>query len=154
MNEKKSFFNIIFQIFGKFGIIVMIFVVLSLVLPEEVGELSSLFALGKTGITNATLLQLLILAVLISISQAIFLTDRVFSKMAIILRNILFFLTVLVMIILFVVIFKWFPIADMKSWIGFFISYVICTSTGIFISRWGENKENRKMEEALRKYRE
>jgi hypothetical protein len=154
MNENKTAFNFILQIFGTYGIIVVIFVVLSLVLPEEVCEVSSLFALGKTGITNATLLQLLLLAVLISVSRIVFLTDRVFSKMAIILRNILFFLTVLVMIILFVVLFKWFPIADVKAWIGFFVSYIICTSIGVFISRWAEKQENIKMEAALKKYRE
>lgn len=154
MNENKTVFNYILQIFGTYGIIVVIFVVLSLVLPEEVGEVSSLFALGKNGITNATLLQLLLLAVLISVSRIIFLTDRVFSKMTIILRNILFFLTVLVMITLFVVIFKWFPIADMKAWIGFLVSYIICTSIGVFISRWAEKQENIKMEAALKKYRE
>ena len=36
----------------------------------------------------------------------------------------------------------------------FFVSYIICTSIGVFISRWAEKQENIKMEAALKKYRE
>ena len=153
MEENKTIFNYISQIFATYGIIVAIFIVFSLVLGNAAKDYSSLFVLGSAGLSVKTLGQLLLLAVIISLGQIFFLTDRILKKMALLLRNILFFLLVMVVIIVFAVVFRWFPVTDGRAWIGFFTSFGVCTVISVVISRLEEQAENRKMEAALEKYR-
>lgn len=56
-------------------------------------------------------------------------------------------------IVVFVIVFAWFPINDIKSWIGFLLSFTICTLISVVLSRREEISENRKMEQALRRFK-
>lgn len=49
---------------------------------------------------------------------------------------------VTIVIVLFVVIFKWFPFSDVKAWIGFLVSFAICSAVAVVISRGREKKVN------------
>ena len=73
--------------------------------------------------------------------------------MSIPVRNTLFFLAITVAIIIFVTVFKWFPLFDIKAWIGFVVSFALCSSIAIVIGRLKENAENRKMEQALDRFK-
>ncbi|MBO7335489.1 MAG: hypothetical protein J6U42_00970, partial [Lachnospiraceae bacterium] len=75
MEEKKTVFNYIRQLFATFGIIVTIFIVLSLIISEGTGDYSSLFRLGREALTIPTLLQLLLIAGTITCAQVVFYTD-------------------------------------------------------------------------------
>lgn len=55
--------------------------------------------------------------------------------------------------VVFVIVFSWFPIGDIKAWIGFLLSFAVCSCIGVFVGRMREQAENKKMEEALDKYR-
>lgn len=154
MEEKKTIFDYISQIFATYGMIVAIFIIFSLVLGNKAMKYSSLFVLGNAGLSAATLGQLLLLAVIISLGQILFLTDRVVKNMSLLLRHIIFFLMVMVVIAGFAVVFRWFPVTDMKAWIGFFLSFGVCTAVSVVISRLKEKAENKKMEAALDKYKE
>ena len=56
MEENKTIFNYLGEIFAMFGIIVLMFVILGYLMDEEMREYSSLFALGKEGLSMSTLL--------------------------------------------------------------------------------------------------
>jgi hypothetical protein len=152
MEKRKTIFNYISEIFAVYGIIVAIYVLLSLFIGDYVGGYSSMFRLGNKGLSNATLLQLLLLATIIIAVRNIFLTDRWIKKMPIISRNILFFLTIIVVMIVMIVLFDWFPINDWQAWVGFFISYTVSMSVSVLISRLKERAENDKLKTALDKY--
>ncbi len=154
MSENKTILNFIVQIFEIFGIIVTIFIVLTMILPDDVATVSSLFSLGKEGLSLPTLLELWLMSLLLIAARIVFLTDRLITGMSILLRNIFFFITILVIIVVFVIIFKWFPVDDIMAWFGLLISYIVCTSAGVILGRILEKAENDKMEEALKKYRE
>ena len=109
MEEKKTVFNYIGQVFSIYGVMTVIFVVINLLIGDNAGSVSTLFALGKTGLSTATLLELLLLALIVTAAQNIFLTDVVIKDMALLVRNILFFATILVAIIAFATICGWFP---------------------------------------------
>ncbi len=51
-----------------------------------------------------------------------------------------------------IVAFGWFPVRDVRAWVGFIISYAISMITAAFITRLKERAENSKMQEALDKY--
>ena len=105
MENNKTIFTYISQVFATFGIILLLFVLFGLTIGDSVKEYSSLFALGRHGFSTATILQLFLLSVIISLAQITFLTDRWIRNLALILRNILFFTTVILTIVIFVILF-------------------------------------------------
>lgn len=152
MDDKKTVFDYIKQLFTTYGIMVLIFIVINLIIGNEARSLSTLFALGSEGLSSATLLQLFFLALIITIAQNFFLSDILIKNMALIVRNILFFVTVMIAISVFVILFGWFPIGNILAWTGFIVCFAVCTAVSALIMRLEENAENKKMQEALTKY--
>ena len=152
MEDNKTIFNYIGQVFTTFGIMILIFVALAAVVGEKVEGFGSLFELGEKGLALGTILQLLALSVIITVCQAILFTDKLIKSLSIVARNVAFYVAITVVIAAFVVIFNWFPINDFLAWIGFIISFAICSAIGVFISRMKEKAEDRKMNKALEKY--
>ena len=149
MEEKKNIFDYIRQLFTIYGVMVLMFIVFNLIIGDEAKSVSTLFALGSQGLLSATLLQLLLMALIITVAQNIFLTDILIKNLALIVRNILFFATIMIAITAFVIIFGWFPIDNAAAWAGFIISFAVCTGVSALLMRIEENAENRKMQEAL-----
>ncbi len=149
MEDRKTIFNYISQMFSIYGVMIVIFVVINLIIGDNAGSVSTLFSLGKTGLSTATLLELLLLTLIVTAAQSIFLTDVVIKNMALIVRNILFFATILVAITVFASVFGWFPLTDPAAWIGFIVSFAVCAAVSAFLMRLEENAENKKMQEAL-----
>ncbi len=154
MEEKKSVFAYISKIFATYGVIVTIFILFSFLIGEGTEDYSPLFRLGRTGLSLSTLLELLLLAAVVTLVQILFFTDQWIKNMPILWRNMLFFLTVLAAIVLLIVLFKWFPLSDVTAWIGFLLSFVPCMVAGILIFRLRERAENKRMQAALDKYKQ
>ena len=149
MEDRKTIFEYIAQLFTTYGIMVVIFIVINLFIGENARSVSTLFAIGSDGLSSAMLLELLLLAFIITAAQNIFLSDILIKDMALIVRNILFFLTIMIAITVFVIIFGWFPINEVGAWIGFIISFAVCTAVSAVFMRLEERAENKKMQEAL-----
>ena len=153
MEEKKTIFSYISQMFATFGIIMLIFVIFALIIGNPAKEYSSLFALGSEGFAIGTILQLLSLSAIITFLQDIFLTDGVIKTMPMIARNICFFALTTAVCAGYIVIFKWFPLNDILAWVGFIVSFAVCSALAVGISKLKEKAEDKKMEKALEKYR-
>ena len=151
MEDKKTIFNYISQLFAIYGIVIAIFVAINLIVGNEVGSVSTLFALGSTGLSTKTLIELFVLVVIVTIDDNVFHTDLLIKNMSLIVRNILFFAVILVTIIVFAVVFGWFPLDNVLSWIGFIVSFSVCAVFSAIHMRLEENAENKKMQEALNK---
>ena len=149
MEDRKTIFEYIAQLFTTYGIMVVIFIVINLVIGDNARSVSTLFALGSDGLSAAMLLELLLLAFIITAAQNVFLSDILIKDMALIVRNILFFLTIMIAITVFVIIFGWFPINEVGAWIGFIVSFAVCTAVSAVFMRLEERAENKKMQEAL-----
>ncbi|MBR5180834.1 MAG: hypothetical protein IKW88_01110 [Clostridiales bacterium] len=149
MEDRKTIFEYIAQLFATYGIMVVIFIVINLVIGDNARSVSTLFALGSDGLSAAMLLELLLLAFIITAAQNVFLSDILIKDMALIVRNILFFLTIMIAITVFVIIFGWFPINEVGAWIGFIVSFAVCTAVSAVFMRLEERAENKKMQEAL-----
>ena len=152
MEEKKTIFDYIGQLFATYGIIVAIFLIFGSCIGSLAKDHSTLFSLGKEGFAMNTLFELLLLAVIITGTQIVFLTDKWIKNMSLILRNVFFFGIIVIVMAVFAIVFGWFPVNEAKAWIGFFISFFICTLISITISKLEEKAENRKMEQALEKF--
>lgn len=152
MEEKKTIFNYISQTFATYGVIVLIFVLFSLFIGESAAEYSPLFALGKEGISLPILAQLLVLSVMITVAQVIFVTDVLITNLSIVLRNVLLFGTVFIVMVIMIIVFHWFPTNDITAWMGFVISYAVSMLVSVGITKLREHLENSKMQDALDKY--
>lgn len=152
MESKKTIFNYISDVFTMYGVIVFVYILLSLIVGDYVGDFSSLFRLGSAGLSTATLLQLLLLASIIVIAQNIFLADRWIKNMTVVLRNVLFFLTIMVATAVLIVLFDWFPVNNLKAWGVFILSFTISTLISGLLSRLKERAENASLQAALDKY--
>lgn len=62
--------------------------------------------------------------------------------------------SVVVLIGFFAYFFGWFPIDMWQAWLGFFVSFGTCFAISLFIMKWKEKVENRKMEEGLKRVKE
>ena len=152
MEDKKTIFNYVGQMFSIYGVMIMIFIVINLIIGNEAGSVSTLFSLGSSGLSTATLLELFLLVLIVTAAQNIFLTDILIKNLALIVRNILFFATILIAITAFAVVFGWFPLDNVAAWIGFIVSFTICATVSAFLMRLEENAENKKMQEALKRF--
>lgn len=152
--DRKSVFGYIAQLLATYGAMVVIFIVFDLCIGKETEGYSTLFELGSRGLTLATLLQLLFLAVLVTIAQVAFLTDLLIKNMNMIARNLLFIIAIFVSIVVFAVLFGWFPVNDLAAWAGFLVSFSLSMAASLLITRFIEKSENKKMQEALDKYME
>ena len=152
MEEKKTVFNYLSQTFATYGVIVLIFVLFSLIIGESAAEYSALFALGKEGISLPILAELLLLAVMITAAQVVFVTDVIIRNLSIVIRNVLLFVTVFIVMIIMIIIFDWFPTKDITAWMGFVISYAVSMFISVFITKLREHLENSKMQKALDEY--
>ena len=120
------------------------------VLFGETGqEYSSIFGLGSAGIPVSTLIQFLGLAVLIVGFKYVFFTDCLIKNLGIWQRSSLMFAGIILTIVIFVALFGWFPINQVKPWIMFFVCFFICSAVSVLVSVVKEKNENRKMQEAL-----
>ncbi|SEQ90909.1 Protein of unknown function [Lachnospiraceae bacterium NE2001] len=152
MEEKKSIFSYISRCFETYGILVVIFMIFSSIVGEGAAEYSPLFSLGKQGLSRATLLELLLLAVLITVAYSIFMSDNLIKNMRIPLRTALYLVAVTACIIVMIFVFGWFPKNDVKAWVGFVISYILSLGVSVLITSIRERMENNRMQEALDKY--
>lgn len=153
MEEKKTVFDHISGLFATFGIVVVIFMILVRVIGDAAFGHSLFFEYGSRALPINLLCQWFVLSVFISILKELLFTDRWISRMSMFVRIVLFFLAVTIVIVLFVIVFKWFPLNDVKAWIGFFASFAICSAVAAMISRTKEKAENLKMEQALKRYK-
>ena len=57
MEDRKTIFEYIAQLFTTYGIMVVIFIVINLVIGDNARSVSTLFAIGSDGLSSAMLLE-------------------------------------------------------------------------------------------------
>jgi hypothetical protein len=116
-------------------------------------ETSSLFALAPSGLACGTILQIAGGSVILAIISAFLFSEQIFYRMRFLLRIVIFLLMTLVVFSLFAVIFKWLPVNEPMSWLGFFISTLACFSISIGLTIVKQKLEREKYNRLLESYR-
>lgn len=149
MEEKKTVFTYLANAFMIFGVTVLILSVLTVLCGEEAREVSSIFALGGAGITVATILQFFLTSVLTAMINMVFFSDGLIRKVPLWCRTVCMLLAEVIMVVIFVAVFGWFPMDMWEPWVMFFLSFLVCFGVSVGVTVLKEKMENRKMEEAL-----
>lgn len=154
MRKKNTIFDFVGQIFIIFGFTIVCLNIFCVLFGEDAREYSTIFQLGSSGLSTGTMFQFLLESVFIVILREIFFTDKLIKRTSIGVRTAGMFLSVIVTIIVFVFLFNWFPVDMWLSWLCFFISFGISAGVSTAVSVLKERAENKKMDEALQRFKE
>lgn len=149
MEERKTIFDYIGQIFGTFGMMVTILNVLCWLFGEEAKEFSTMFAFGAEGLSSRIMMQYLLVSALVVGERYLFFTDAIIKKLSIPLRTAGMVVAAVFSIAVCIVVFGWFPVDIWQAWAMFFLCFGVCFCLSVAIMGLRERAENRKMEAAL-----
>lgn len=151
MEERKTIFDYVGQVFMIFGITVAVLNIFCLLFGASAREYSTMFSLGNEGLSVSTMAQYLLISAITVGLRYIFFTDVLIKNMSMPARTVWMVLLVLLFVAGFILLFDWFPADMWQPWAMFFICFGICFGIGTIVTALKEKEENRRMQEALRK---
>ncbi|MBQ4522291.1 MAG: hypothetical protein IJA10_04990 [Lachnospiraceae bacterium] len=149
MEERKTIFDYLGQIFMIFGITIAVLNVLCVLFGEDAKSVSAMFSLGNQGLSVPIVFQFLGVSVVIVTLRFLFFTDVIIKNMSVTARMIWMIVLVLLTISAFIIIFKWFPADMWQPWAMFFLCFGVSFGISMVLTIVKEKAETRKMEEAL-----
>lgn len=154
MEERKTVFDYLGQIFMIYGITITVLNIFCLLFGESAKELSTMFSIGSNGLRVSTMAQFFGVSVIVVVLRFVFFTDVVIKNMSMAVRTICMVILVLLTISIFILIFDWFPVHMWQPWAMFFLCFGICFIISMAVTVVKEKAENRKMEEALKRIKQ
>lgn len=154
MEKKTGILGYLSQVFMIYGITVVLLNIFCLLFGKDANGFSTIFALGDEGLSVTTMLQFLLAISLIVLLRFIFMTDFIIKKMPLAVRIVLMFAGALAITLTFVFLCGWFPVGKPWAWIMFVICFILSAVISTFISVLSEKQENKKLEEALKRFKE
>lgn len=154
MDKNFSLLKYLSQVLMIYGITTGLLNVFCIIFGTSAHGLSTIFSLGKAGVGVATSFQFLLVAAVVVGLKFLFTTDILIKKMPLSARIVALFASVFAAIVVFIIVFDWFP-ADMPlAWIMFIVCFAVSCAASTLISVLFEKQENRRLEEALKRYKE
>lgn len=154
MEKNYSLLKYLSQVFMIYGITTGLLNIFCIIFGTSAHGLSTIFSLGKEGVGIETSFQFLLVAAVVVGLKLIFTTDILIKKMPIAARIIALFASVFAAMVIFIIMFDWFP-ADLPfAWIMFIVCFAVSCAVSTLISVLFEKQENRRLEEALKRYKE
>lgn len=147
-------YRFVTQVMIIFSIMVISVMVPGCFLDETAREYSTFYALAPDGVSFASLWQMLGASFGITLIQNIIFETRRFQKMMMLYKTILLLACILVLIITFVFLFRWFPIDMPMGWISFISTFALCflISTVVMVSK--TRRESQTYDRLLNEYKE
>lgn len=152
MLKKNTIFDYLTQVCVIWGVSTLSCCLFCFLFGESAKGLSTIFELGNAGLSVATLLEFLGLAIIITGLRWIFFTDVLIKEMSILWRTILMLVTVILAVIVFSYLFGWFPMNQLLPWVMFLICFFVCAFISVIVSVLKE-KNDKKMQDALERLR-
>lgn len=154
MDKNFSLLKYLSQVFMIYGITTGLLNIFCILFGTSAYGFSTIFSLGNAGVGVATSFQFLFAVAVVVGLRLIFTTDILIKKMSLAARIIAMFAGAFAAILVFIFAFDWFP-ADMPmAWIMFIICFTVSCTVSTLISVLAEKQENRRLEEALKRYKE
>ncbi|MDE7398362.1 MAG: DUF3021 family protein [Oscillospiraceae bacterium] len=154
MDKNFSVLKFLSQVFIIYGITTGLLNILCILFGTSAYGLSTIFSLGNSGVSVATSLQFLFAVSIIVGLRSILMTDILIKKMPLAARIITMFVCAFATIIIFIFLFDWFPADLPLAWIMFIVCFIVSCTVGTLLSVLAEKQENRKLEKALKRYKE
>ena len=119
----------------------------------DLPEAGSVFALAPLGLTYSTVLQIAGLSVILAIIATFLFSEQFLYKLRFFWRTNIFLLMTLIVVSLFAITFKWFPVNEPSVWLKFFASTLVCFSISIGLTLAKLKLEGKKYNKLLESYK-
>lgn len=149
MEERKTIFDYMAQVLIIFGMTICILNVFCLLFGEDAKEYSTMFSLGKEGLSIPVMMQFLLVSVCTVANRFLFFTETVIKKMTVPVRTICMLIVEVALIAVFIVTCGWFPVDMWLPWVMFLICFGICFVISVAVTGIKTRVENQRMKEAL-----
>lgn len=149
MIRKNTIFDYLTHVMVVWSISMLSLCLFCFLFGQEAKGYSSIFALGNTGLSLATMMQFFVLAIITTGLRWIFFTDIFVKRLSIMVRSIFMFTGVIVSVGIFAAVFGWFPVDQIIPWGMFFFCFFVCAAVSVAVSVMKEKSDNRKLQEAL-----
>lgn len=154
MEKRNTFFDFVGQTFMIFGFSIISLMVCVFIFGEDAKGYSTIFLLGNEGLPLSVLAQFLLTSTMINLFRQLFLGGQIIKNMSIPIRTVCLFSSIVIMMVVFIFLFGWFPVDDWLAWVLFVICFIISSVGGFVVSFLKEKGTNKRMEEALRRMQE
>ena len=114
---------------------------------------SSIFVLGSTGLPYSAIFQFIGLAFVLTIFSRVLFYGFLEEKLSYLWKFFLIIISNLLSASIFAIVFKWFPIDNMRVWLTAFLAIIISSSIAIVLSILFMTFENRKYNKLLENYK-
>lgn len=151
----EKIINTILNIMKKtaipFLVCVMFICIIGRFMGEELIPISTLFQNGS--IAYSTLFQVFSLSLIVGMINVVFDSPK-FMKKTLLLYKIICRLVIVVLItVLYIYLFDWFPFTNVTAWIGFAVTFGICFGFAFSLSLYTTRKKNQEYQELLNNYK-
>ena len=140
-----------------YAITILIVSTIARICGDEVSMYSSLYQMGSKGLAYETLLQLFASSLMITAINTFFFSEKYFQNQMMIWKVVGMMITILVVMIGFIYIFKWLPFDSstvaLLSWGCFLVAFLGCFGGGILLSVIKMKLEEKKYDELLQGYK-
>ena len=116
------------SIMETFAYSIIVLCVVGLAIGDVARDIYGLFSLGSAGISYQSIVQFFVCAATIGVLRVLLLSDMLFKKAMLLWRVVLLLLLTLVFTGFYIVIFRWFPIDMWRAWVGFAVSFTLCST--------------------------
>lgn len=147
---KKSFIT---HVLNQYAVTILLMMIITALFGRKAESYSTMFTLGSQGISLPTLLQLLLFSLLISVMQVFYFSERIIKHMMSLWRTILMLITILIISLIFIILFDWFPLNSLSAWLGYFICFGGGTLGGSLYMILKTRKDSKRYEELLTNYK-
>ena len=154
MEKKRTIFDYLGQVLMIFGITILILNVFCVVFGENAKEISTMFAMGSDGISVSTSFQFLLVSIIVVVLRFLFFTDSIIKNMLLPVRTGSMYVAIISVILVMNWVFGWFPADMWQAWLGFVLSFIVCSVVSTITVLVKDKLENEKMQDALNKYKQ
>ena len=153
MENRPTILKLLQKVFVIYGITTLILNIFTLIFGDAAKEMSTIFSFGNEALGVKTAMQFLLAVVILVLIETLFTTDILIKKMKLPTRICLVFVSIFAVISLFVAVFGWFPTDLALPWIMFIICFAISSAVSTIITAYSEKQENKKLDEALKRFK-
>lgn len=154
MEERGTIFDFLAQVMIVFGFAMLMLNLFCFWLGDSAKEVSTMYELGSEGVPVKICFQFLAVSFLIVVARFVFFTDMLIKNMPIWLRTVCMLGTILVIIVSFAIGFGWIPKYTWQAWVMFLVCFGVSFIGSYFVMTVKEKVENKRMEEALERWKE
>jgi predicted neutral ceramidase superfamily lipid hydrolase len=127
-------YGFIAQTLILFASSVLMMMLMAALFGDGAREISPLYQMGSKGLASTTILEFLLSSAIITALKELFFSEKIFKNLMTLWRTVLMLFSVLIVSILFIIVFKWFPLNFGLAWAGFLICFGgSCVAVSIFL---------------------